>query len=215
MTSADDGVFILYGVRRWGSAIVEAMLAQCDLPYRMEAVDGFDQPGPPRDRLLAVNPLAQVPTLILPDGTVMTETAAIALHLNDIVPAAGLIPPVGDPKRPAFLRLLIWLVANVYPTFTYGDYPERWTDSAAAPVLLSRTNAHCQSLWTWFETQVDGRPWAMGDRITALDIYVACMTRWRPGAAWFADHCPKLAAIANEARSHPRIGPVLKRNYGD
>lgn len=33
---------------------------------------------PEYQRLLAANPLAQFPTMITPEGTVMTETAAIA-----------------------------------------------------------------------------------------------------------------------------------------
>ncbi len=37
-----------------------------------------------------------------------------------------LAPPVGRAERQQFQRLLVWLVANVYPTFTFADYPERW-----------------------------------------------------------------------------------------
>src|SRR4051812_9773447 len=110
----------LYGVRGWGSGITEAMLCLAGQSYDFIDVDGFDHPGPVRDRLAAVNPLGQVPALVLPDGTVMTETAAIALWLSDS--HASLAPPSGTPDRALFYRLLVWLVANVYPTFTYGDY---------------------------------------------------------------------------------------------
>ncbi len=37
----------------------------------------------------SLNPLGQVPTLVLPDGRVMTESAAIILHLADQAPQAG------------------------------------------------------------------------------------------------------------------------------
>ena len=118
----------LYGVRGWGSAIAEGLLAVAGQSYDFVDVEGFDRPGPARDRLATVNPLVQVPALVLDDGTVMTETAAIALYLSDRAP--GLAPAIGTPERSRFYRLLIWLVANVYPTFTYGDYPERWAPSA-------------------------------------------------------------------------------------
>jgi GST-like protein len=58
----------------------------------------------------------------------MTETAAIALMILDQRP--DLAPAPGTPQRPQFQRLLVWLVANVYPTFTYADYPERWAPAA-------------------------------------------------------------------------------------
>jgi GST-like protein len=70
---------VLYGVPGWGSVLVEAMLAWCGAPHDYADVDGFDRPGPARDRLCAVNALAQVPTLVLPDGRILTESAAIAL----------------------------------------------------------------------------------------------------------------------------------------
>ncbi len=73
----------------------------------------FDQPGAQREKLLAINPLCQVPTLLLADGSVMTESAAIALMILDERP--DLAPPAGTPQRRQFQRLLIWLVANVYP----------------------------------------------------------------------------------------------------
>ena len=61
--------FILHGRAGWGSAIVEAQLAFCGLPYRLvEAGDLFGS-SEARERLQPLNPLAQVPTLVLPAGT--------------------------------------------------------------------------------------------------------------------------------------------------
>lgn len=114
----------VYGVPGWGSTISELMLSLADIPYEVVDVEGFDQPGPARERLRQINPLCQVPTLRLADGSIMTETAAIALMILDQRP--DLAPAPGTPQRPQFQRLLVWLVANVYPTFTYADYPERW-----------------------------------------------------------------------------------------
>ena len=109
----------LYGVPGWGSAIGEVMLTLADIPYQFINVDGFDQPGPQRELLQKLNPLCQVPTLELENGAIMTETAAIALMVLDRCP--DLAPPVGQAERQQFQRLLIWFVANVYPTFTYAD----------------------------------------------------------------------------------------------
>lgn len=76
--------------------------------------------------LLAYNSLAQVPTLILPDGKAMTETSAITLYIDELVPQAELAPPVGDPLRRELLHRLMFIVAAIYPTFTYGDEPSKW-----------------------------------------------------------------------------------------
>ena len=80
----------LYGVPGWGSAISEMMLTLANIPYHFINVDGFDQPAR-SEKLLAINPLCQVPTLLLADGSVMTESAAIALMILDERP--DLAPP--------------------------------------------------------------------------------------------------------------------------
>ncbi len=120
----------IYGVPGWGSAISEVMLTLAEIPYHFINVDGFDSDGPQRELLKKMNPLCQVPTLVLENGNVMTETAAIALMILDRCPE--LAPPVGLAERQQFQRLLIWLVANVYPTFTFADYPDRWAPDAPA-----------------------------------------------------------------------------------
>lgn len=149
----------LYGVPGWGSAISEMMLTLANIPYHFINVDGFDQPGAQREKLLAINPLCQVPTLLLADGSVMTESAAIALMILDERP--DLAPPAGTPQRRQFQRLLIWLVANVYPTFTYADYPERWTASAPDE-LRESCQQYRKSLYLWLEQQLAAAPYALG-----------------------------------------------------
>lgn len=206
------GSYTVFCVPGWGSALVEAMLALCSAPVHIEDVTGFDRPSAARDRLLRVNPLGQVPTLLLPEGTVMTESAAIALLLSERHPQAGLAPAPGTPLRPTFLRRLIWIAANVYPTFTYGDYPERWV-GADAKSLRAATDSHRERLWRQFESDMSAGEWALGAHFSALDVYIAVMTHWRPRRAWFAARCPRLHAIAARVDDHPLLNVVLQRNF--
>ena len=198
----------LYGTKGWGSAIAEALLAMAGMDFEFVDVEGFEKPGPVQDRLAALNPIKQVPTLVLDDGTVMTETAAIALMLADRAP--DLAPAAGDPARAKFLRLLVWLVANVYPTFTSGDFPARWPRAGAAE-LVESSNRYREDLWRWLETQIEG-PFVLGERPSALDAYIAVMVAWRPRMDWFRANTPKLAAVAERARALPAIAPVIERN---
>jgi GST-like protein len=198
----------LYGVRGYGSAITEAMLALAEQPYVFIDVDGFDRPGSVRDRLAALNPLVQVPVLLLDDGSLMTETAAITLFLADNDPR--LAPAVGTADRTRFYRLLIWLVANVYPTFTYGDYPDRWVPSAPQE-LVESTDRYREQLYKWLEEQVT-EPFVLGESISALDIYTAVLVAWRPRLQWFQQNTPKLAKVSELTRKIPAIEKVIKLN---
>lgn len=203
----------LYGARGWGSALAEGALAWAGIGYDFIDVAGFDSPGPARDLLLRVNPLARIPTLLLPEGEVLSESAAIALHLAELRPDAGLAPLAGDPQRPAFLNRLIWFVSALYPTFTYRDYPERWAPDAAEQ-LAENVDAFRRSLWEQFETQLGNGEWVLGKAPSALDLYVTIMSHWRPRRKWLAEHCPRLHAIALRAEALPQLAPVMARNFG-
>jgi GST-like protein len=203
---------LLLGCKGCGNAIVEAAFALAGLPLDVEDVD-YSAGSPTRARLLEVNPLGQVPALVLPDGRVMTESLAMIHHLDDLAPRAGLVPRRGSAERTRFLRWSTFIVAAIYPTYTYGDEPAKWVDDVAgAKLLRESTDRHREKLWLQVEGEV-GEPWFLGGERTALDLYVAMMTRWRPGILWFAKRTPKLTAIAGRAAALDAVAPVLARNF--
>ncbi|MFI5012474.1 MAG: glutathione S-transferase family protein [Hyphomicrobiales bacterium] len=205
------GSYTLLGCPGWGSALVEAALTLCDLPFAFEAID-MKGGKAARERLTRLNPLGEVPTLILPGGETMTESAAIMLYLADLVPHTGLVPLMPGARRTAFLRWLVFIVAAVYPTFTYGDDPSRYVSSKAAQdELRAATDAVKVKAWSQLEAAVDPAPWMLGG-FTALDIYVTVMVHWRPGKSWFVTNCPKLDRVADEGLKLPKLRSVWEHN---
>lgn len=199
----------LYAAKAGGSTIVEALFAlvglDCEIRY-------FSWDELPSEELLAVNPLGEIPALRLENGEILTETAAITLWLGDKFPASGLVPPAGDLSRAQFLRRLVWLVAAVYPTFTYADHPDRFIpDKKGAAQLREATERRRQDLWRQLEAELDG-PWTCGAEMTALDIFIAVMTCWRPRRHWFSQECPKLFAIAQRVDQLEALKEVWRRN---
>lgn len=206
-------MYTLYGKAGWGSVIVEAQLELAGLPYRIEEVDPLERASD-RDRLAKFNPLAQLPTLILPDGQVMTESAAITLHIGDRAPKAGLVPAAGDKTRDPFLRWLVFIVANIYPMFTIGDDPSRFVaDSIAQKELRISTENYKSRSWQVVESSIAPKPWFLGTRFSALDIFTATITRWRPRREWYKANCPKLHGVALAADAEPRLAKVWQRNF--
>jgi GST-like protein len=205
-------MYTLHARPGWGSAIVEAQLAWYGLPFSLVGVGHLFESNEARERLSGVNPIHQIPTLVLPDGAVMTESAAITLYLADVTRSNDLVPPADSPERARFLRWLVFLVANVYPTFTYADDPSRFvTVQAAQEPFRQSVNAYRKRLWTLLAAEA-GSPWFLGNRFSALDIYVAVMTHWTPKRPWFVEECPRLSAIAARAEAEPRLAGVWTRN---
>jgi GST-like protein len=216
-------MYRLYARKGWGSALVEAQLAAYGMAFEMIALGDLFRSAEARAAVVAHNKLTQVPTLLLPDGQVMTESAAITLHLADVAGSTLFVPPAGDAARARFLRWLVFLVANIYPTFTFGDDPARFVAvEAARERFVADVGAYAQRLWRVMEAEA-GAPWFLGARFSAIDLFVAVMTHWflgprAPGQSprdWFRLECPRLHAIAAAADARPEIAAVLARNFGE
>jgi GST-like protein len=204
----------LYAASGGGSMIIEAAFAFTKLPLQVRNVEWSDLGWESR-ALKTMNPLGQVPTLVMPNGTILTESAAMILHLADRQKGFALVPAATSPHRASFLRWLVFLAAAVYPTFTYGDLPERWVgtpkDRGAGQVLRASTDAHRKVLLALLEAQAKG-PYFLGRAMSALDLYVWVLATWRPGGEWLAANCPKLSAIAARTAEHPACKKVQGRN---
>jgi len=199
----------LLATRGAGSAIAEAFLALGDIPYTKDEFD-YDEPGPLRDKLFSLNPLGQVPTLVLPDGSVLTETLAIAQYVNAKAPQAGLVP---KEKLESYWRWSLFIIAAIYPTFTYGDTPSKWvSDPKSAELLRQSTDRWREKLWLEVEKNVSA-PYFLGKTFSSLDIYLAVMTYWRPRREWFQKSCPKIFAVSEQVKENPKLAQVWKENF--
>lgn len=205
----------LYENPGWGSAIVEAQMAVYGLPVELVRAGDVYEDREAREALGRVNPLMQVPVLILPNGAVMTESAAITLYLAERTGSEVLVPPPLSEERAAFLRWLIFIVANIYPCFTFADVPTRFVPEAEGAAYKARVTEHATRLWKIVAAEVErrGGPWFLGGRFSALDIYLAVMVHWRPGHASFERETPVLAQIAAAASARPDVAPVMARNF--
>ena len=207
-----EASYRLYQTPGWGSAIVELQLAHYGLACDLVEVGDLFAAVPGRARLEALNPLGQIPTLVLPSGAVMTESAAITLHLADLAGRDDLVPGPEAVERAAFLRWLIFLVANIYPAVSYDDNAPALLPETAVVGFRAALAAQKKRLWRQVADGVGG-PWVLGDRFSALDLYVAVMTRWQPGRAWFAAELPQLVRIADAVAARPALAPAYRRNF--
>lgn len=203
---------LVLGTKGCGSAIAEIFLKLGEIRYDRDEVD-YGQAGPGRDRLLDLNPLAQVPTILLANGTILTETLAVAHYVNRLKPQLGLVPK--DIEDFVFFeRWSVFIVSALYPTFTYGDEPTKWVvNEDCGQLLRHSTDEHRKKLWMILEAQTRG-PYFIGAAMTAIDIYFAVMANWRPGKEWIRQHCPKVNLIADIISQRPEIADVWDYNFG-
>jgi glutathione S-transferase/GST-like protein len=205
-------LYTLYCRRSAGSAAVEALLALCAAPHRLIDLERGPDGSFPED-FRAINPRAEVPTLLLPDGEVMTESAAMMIHLADIHPAAGLSPPVLAPERPRFLRWICYLATTVYMSDLRYYYPERFTNEAdGAGGIREMARAAMTAELALYGKALGAGPFLLGERMSSADVYAAMLVSWHPDvAALFASH-PILKDMCEAVTRRPEVARVWARN---
>lgn len=207
-------MFVLYGATGSGSAAAEAALAIAGIEYRkVDAASWTESPG--LEELRRINPLAQIPTLVLPDCSVLTEVAAILLHLGLSHPASDLVS--ADPARRAQqIRGLVYIAANCYAGIGILDYPDRWypdPDDAVKKAMQTRGRARLHELWEIFADQFPATPWLSGARLGALDILAATVSMWSGSRKALAKSRPEFSALLGRIEADPRIAAVWARHW--
>ena len=172
-------MYTLYGKKGSGSATTQAALEITGAPYKMIETASWE-PNDAFPDLLKLNPLGQIPTLVLPDGSVMSESAAILIHLGDAFPQSGLLPRHAS-ARAQTVRGLVFIAANCYAAIGIIDYPERWcedADEATQKCIRNGTRARLHRYWEMFVDLFPARPYPGGSAIGALDIHAAVVSKW-------------------------------------
>jgi len=208
-------MYKLYARAGSGSFIVEAIMAEAGVPLEIQDVERLPGRIPP-DYLLKLNPLGQIPTLILPNGEVMTETAAITIYLCDLYPKADLAPAADSPQRAAYLRWLLYMATTIYMSDLRAIYCERYTDDPnGTEAVKSSALTTRNRQWDILEAEFGDKPYLMGDKFTVLDIYAVMLAGWNRDSREFLGKRPKLRALYERVRARPTLAPVFKRNNMD
>ncbi len=119
-------MYKLYGTTHTSTCAVKAALTEAGAPFEeVEITTRAEQHLTEEYR--RINPRQQVPALMLPDGSIMTEGPAILLHIADAHPEASLAPPPGSSERAQHDRWLIFVAMNVNEAGQRMNYPERFT----------------------------------------------------------------------------------------
>jgi GST-like protein len=208
-------MYTLYGSQGSGSASTEAALAIAGVPCRIVETATWER-NDAYDDLLGINPLGQIPTLVLEDGSVLSESAAILIHLADAHPQSALLPPAASSARAQALRGLVFIAANCYAAIGVIDYPERWCTDPDEPTrerIRAGARARLHRYWEMFADLFPARPYLGGERLGALDILAAVVSKWSGARAHLQQARPALHEALLRVEAHPQVAPVFARHW--
>jgi GST-like protein len=204
----------LYGSLGSGSAAIEMALGLAKLPCRMVRASTWEADSAQAE-LKRHNPLGQIPTLVLPDGSVLSESAAILIHLGLSLPSSGLLP-APEAARAQAIRGLVFIAANCYAAIGVIDYPERWCeggDEATHQRIRAGTRTRLHGLWEQFADQFPATPYLSGGSVGALDMLAVVVSRWAGTRAHLKAARPALSQALALIEDHPAVRPVIDRHW--
>jgi GST-like protein len=207
-------MYTLYGKQGSGSASTEAALALIGAPYRVIETASWEQNDAFQD-LLKLNPLGQIPTLVLQDGTTLSESAAILMHLGSVHSESGLLPRAPSDRAQAF-RGLVFIAANCYAAISIIDFPERWCKDADEPTqqrIRAGTRERLHLHWDMFADLFPAKPWLGGAAIGALDILATVVSKWSGARQHLQEARPAFYETLIRVEQEPRIAPVFARHW--
>ena len=204
-------MYKLYARKGAGSAAVEALLALLNVEHEVEEVPKKDGELP--GWFKAINPRAQIPAMQLPDKSVMTESAAMMIHLADAYPQAGLAPALGTSERAQYLRWMIYMATGPYTSDLRMYYPGRYsTDANHAEAIKAQAIADLALEFDVFAREMGEGPFILGGKMSAADIYTAMLLTWSNDVdALFRKH-PKLKRLYDGVATVPAIRKVWDKN---
>lgn len=193
-------------VRRVGIAMT---LYGLDFEHRPWSVFGD------ADKIAAYNPLRRVPTLVLDDGEVLIESAAILDHLDETAGSESALIPRRGPERRHQLKTCALAtglgekaVSMIYERALHEQQSERWLDRCRAQIsdVLDLLEAERKTLAT---------PFWFGSQIGHADIAVAVVLRFlrdAHGPLFDASRWPALAAHSDTCEAMPPF-PAISQPF--
>ena len=165
--------FTLYYNPQSRASVARWMLEEVGADYALVPIDM--EKGENREAsFLDLNPMGKLPTLVLSDGTVLTETAAILAHLADCFPGAGLAPAIGTSERATYYRWLFFGPSCLEPAAIDAMMRK---GAEPLPKMALGWGSYDDVIDT-LEARLAKAPYVTGESFTAADLALGATLMW-------------------------------------
>jgi glutathione S-transferase/GST-like protein len=208
-------MYKLYWSKGSGAFAPQALFEEIGASYEKIVID-LDKDEHLGAEFLAINPMGEIPALVLPDGTFMTESAAILLQICERHPEAKLAPPVGSPESAIFQRWLLFIATNVYSDAIRFYYGDRFTsDPNGAEGVTSSARSAMDRHYGVLNEALSPGPYLLGETFSAVDIYLWMLTQWHPDIPQLHEANPRIRRHADLVLSRPAVARVWAEHEED
>lgn len=203
-------MYTLYYSPGAASLLVHWMLIETDAPHTLVKVDTAAGEHK-RAEYLAMNPNGVIPTLLI-DGRPHYEAAALAMHLADAHPQAGLAPAHDDPSRMDYLQWMFNLANMVQPLLRQWWYPHEPAGETNADAVRERLQTRLAAQWERIDAHLAAHgPFLLGASPTTPDLFLTMLMRWSRAMPRSPLTWPSLRALADATTARPAFATLYAR----
>jgi glutathione S-transferase len=171
----------LYGYRNGRTLRALWALEEVGAPYEYVEVDIMRGQGR-EPWFLKINPGGKVP--VLDDhGTIITESAAICMHLAEKYPDSKLLPPAGTPDRTACYQWISFVLTEMdAPLWTIAKHRFGLPKEHRVPAVIDTATWEFGVAVKVLATALGNRHYLVGGSLTVADILAGHTLLWARSA---------------------------------
>jgi glutathione S-transferase len=149
--------------------------------------------------LNAINSKGYVPVLVLDNGEVLTENAALLPYIADLAPSAQLAPPVGSLERYRLVEWLAFINSELHKAFSPLFAPNAPED------MKNYARGNLTKRLAWVSERLASKSYLVGERFTVADSYLFVVLSWSGHVAVDLGPWPNLKAFQERIAARPHV----------
>ena len=171
----------LYGYRNGRTLRAAWALEEVGAPYEYVEIDLMRGEGR-EPNFLEINPAGKVPVLD-DDGTIITESAAICMHVADKYPQSRLMPPAGTLERSQCYKWTSYIITELdAPLWTIAKHRFALPRERRVPAVIETAGWEFRTALKVLAMAIGDRDYLVGDCLTVADIIAGHTLSWAKSA---------------------------------
>jgi glutathione S-transferase len=150
-----------------------------------------------------INSKGYVPALVLDNGELLTENAALLPYIADLKPSAQLAPPNGTLERYRLVEWLAFINSELHKAFSPLFAPNAPED------MKSYARGNLTKRLAWVSGRLGSKSYLVGERFTVADSYLFVVLSWSGHVAVDLGAWPNLKAFQERIAARPHVIEAL------
>ena len=185
------------------SLAANIVLREAGIPFELVKISHHTHKTAAGVDLNEINSKGYVPALVLDNGELLTENAALLPYIADLQPSAQLAPPNGTLERYRLVEWLAFINSELHKSFSPLFAPNAPED------MKKYARGNLVKRLAWLSERLGSQSYLVGERFTVADSYLFVVLSWSGHVAVDLSPWPNLTAFQERIAARPHVIAAL------